>query len=183
MLHLKPTPMDERALLRRAQTKEPAAQAELLRRYGPRLYGLCRRLSQEPDDAYQEIWAKIFTRLDRFDADAEGSFAGWTATLAHRHLIDEHRRGAKQRDVIPLPDLGDDRPGQDELAQRRDEAARLDSALRLLPVEQRRVVLMHHGEGHSVEEIAASEGVPEGTIKSRLHRARARLMSRLRGSP
>lgn len=180
MLHLKP--MDERSLLRRAQAKEPAAQAELLRLYGPRVYGLCRRLSNEPDDAYQEIWAKVFSRLDRFDPDGEGSFAGWTTTVAHRHLIDEHRRGAKQRVVIPLVELGDEGPRQDELTQRRADAARLESALRLLPQDQRRVVLLHHGEGHSVEEIAASEGVPEGTVKSRLHRARARLMSRLRGS-
>ena len=74
-------------------------------------------------------------------------------------------------------------PGPERLAQSRQLTARLEAALPLLAEEHRRVVVLHHLHGLPLEEIAAAEGVALGTIKSRLHRARARLLAALEGSP
>jgi RNA polymerase sigma-70 factor (ECF subfamily) len=73
--------------------------------------------------------------------------------------------------VLPFEDV----PAPEADPDRRLDHARLEAALMRLPAEQRRVVVMHHLEDQPVEAIAASEGVAGGTIKSRLHRARARL--------
>ncbi|MCB9761767.1 MAG: RNA polymerase sigma factor [Alphaproteobacteria bacterium] len=173
-------------LLDRATRGDRAARAALLEQHGPRVYALCTRLSHQPDDAYQEIWARIFQRLDRFDPHGAASLQTWIATLAHRTLVDHHRRRAARGDPLPLGELPAQAPAVDEQLSARARAAQLDQALSRLPEGQRRVVVLHHIEGLSLDEIAREEGVAVGTVKSRLHRGRARLAQLLaphRGAP
>lgn len=68
---------------------------------------------------------------------------------------------------------GADDPVHDN--ERREKIVMLDAALSKLSDEQRLVVLLHDTEGYKLEEIQELTGTPIGTIKSRLHRARARL--------
>ncbi|MCB9681782.1 MAG: sigma-70 family RNA polymerase sigma factor [Alphaproteobacteria bacterium] len=161
--------------VRRAVRGESTAAADLVRVHGPAVWGICRRLCTEPEDAYQEIWAKAFRALPEFDPDGPASFHTWLLVLAHRHLVDLHRRKKVRGEVVPLPERLSVPPVAEHRLEAADHHARLEQAMASLQPPHRRVVLMHHLHGVPLDRIAAEEGVAVGTIKSRLHRARARL--------
>lgn len=173
-----PTPV---SLVENAMTGDPDAFRALMDAYGSTVWGLCRRLSPEPEDAYQEVWEKVFRHLPRFDAQ-RGPFAPWLTAVTHRHLIDRHRRRKVRGEVVELPDLADPGPSAEDrlLRTRRNEA--LERAIRRLPEPQRRIVVLFHLYGRPLDAIAETEGLALGTVKSRLHRGRARL-AELLGDP
>jgi RNA polymerase sigma-70 factor, ECF subfamily len=153
--------------------------ALLLARHGPRLYGLCRALDPDPDDAYQEIWEKVFRALASFDPSGAASLSTWLHGVAHNHLIDRHRK-ARLRRAEPLAHEPSADLAPDPL-EHRQEVERLRAALATLPDEQRRAVVFHYLDELPVSEVAAREGVPVGTVKSRLHVGRGRLLQWLGG--
>ncbi|MEQ1506643.1 MAG: sigma-70 family RNA polymerase sigma factor [Myxococcota bacterium] len=163
----------------RAAGGDVDARAALVTRHGPLVWSLCRRLCPEPEDAYQEVWARVFAGLPRFDPDGAASLRTWIATITHRHLVDRHRRRAVRGEVVELGDLP--APATDEPIDAARRLERLEQALTRLPDGHRRVVVMHHLHELPLESIAATEGVALGTVKSRLHRARARLLELLGG--
>ncbi|HSM31378.1 MAG TPA: RNA polymerase sigma factor [Woeseiaceae bacterium] len=156
----------------------------LVRPHFDRLYRLAWRLTgtkAEAEDLFQELLIKAFGMLDELvHIDEPGS---WLCRVMYNLFIDQHRRFARQRmhlvDEGHLPgqglaDLaGDLDPVEDR--ERLEKFRRLDAALQQLSEEHRHVVLLHDTEGYKLEEIEGLTGIPVGTIKSRLHRARARL--------
>ena len=150
------------------------AWSALIDEHGPRIWSVCRRLAREPEDAYQEVWERIQRTLPRFDP-ARGTLRAWMTAITHRHLIDRHRRRQVRGEVLRLDDRASVLPMVDEQIDRSRRKARLDEAIARLPDAQRRVVVLHHLGGRSLADIADEEGVAIGTIKSRLHRGRARL--------
>lgn len=166
-----------RAHVRSEEAVEPRDREALVALHGPFVWGLCRRLCPEPEDAYQETWEKVFAAIHRFDPAGPASLRTWIGTIAHRHLVDRHRRRRVRGEVVELGDIpvGADDEGPDV----RRRAARLEAALQRLPEAHRRVVVLHHLEGHDLERIAEGEAIAVGTVKSRLHRARARLLELL----
>lgn len=163
--------------VRRASGGAAPDWAALIDAHGPRVWSLCRRLDPQPDDAAQEVWLRVARGLPTFDPGGAATLGTWIGRVAWRHLIDRQRRRAAR----PEAPLLDEPAGEDpqDLHERTDAHRRLDAALRRLPDEQRRAVVLHHVEGVDLAEIAAAEGVPVGTIKSRLHRGRARLATLL----
>ena len=107
----------------------------------------------------------------------------WLCRVMYNLFIDEQRRFARRRmhsvdegqlageGLAGLP--GPDNPVADN--ERWQRLERLDAALAQLSDDHRVVVLLHDTEGYKLSEIEAMTGVPVGTVKSRLHRARARL--------
>jgi len=152
----------------------------LLVRYGPMVYGLCRALDPQPDDAYQEIWERALRGLPDFDPDGSAAWSTWLYTVAQRRLVDRHRqRRTRERD---LPDAVPPDPSALERLEAAEGVDRLRAALALLPDAQRRAVVLYHLDEVPLSEVAALEGVPIGTIKSRLHLGRGRLLVLLGGS-
>jgi len=167
----------------RTESLDPGAGLDperIVAEHGPSVWALCRRLDPHPDDAYQDVWAHVLPRLDRFDP-ARGGLRAWLMSVAHRRLVDRHRRRRVRR-VEALPEVADPAPPPDELASRAQRVRRLEVALQGLPPAQRRVVVAHHVHGRPLDRIAADEGVALGTVKSRLHRGRARLLRLLEGA-
>lgn len=176
-----PAPLPD-PLVQRAQRGDHAAWAQLLTREGPRVYALCRRLDHDPDDAYQAIWEKVVRHLDRFDVRGPQPFVSWLMTVAHRHLVDRHRRRRVRGVVVPFaepPEGASDPAAPDREVDAARARDRLEDAIASLPDAGRRVVVLHHIHGQELSAIAAAEGVAVGTVKSRLHRARARLQELL----
>src|SRR5262245_66200284 len=64
----------------------------LVAAHGDLVYGMCRRLAVDPDDCYQEIWLKVMRALPSFDPAGPAPVRGFVATIARRHLVDQHRR-------------------------------------------------------------------------------------------
>lgn len=167
-------------ILRRAAEGDRDAVAVLLQRHGPLVWSLCRRLAPDPEDCYQEVWEKVIRALPTFDPRGTATLSTWIATITHRHLVDRYRRRVVRGEVLPLGDLPSASDPEGGLDEKR-RVARLDSALQRLPADQRRVIVMHHLEDLPLEQIAADEDVAVGTVKSRLHRGRARLLELLGG--
>jgi RNA polymerase sigma-70 factor (ECF subfamily) len=156
----------------------------LLRPHLDRLYRFANRLTgskPEAEDLFQDVLLKLFSKLDDLVAIEEPG--SWASRVMYNHFVDNRRRFARQRLVsvdegrLPpggidaLPDTG----GPEVDIGRLDDINRLDRALAQLSDEHRLVVLLHDSEGYKLKEIQAITGIPVGTLKSRLHRARARL--------
>lgn len=128
----------------------------------------------ELDDLAQEVLARALRYRQRYDPSR--ALWPWLRRLAERVLSDQ--RAAGHRRAVPLSAL-DAHPA--EPAARGDLSARIDAddelARLLEPLSQREreILLRFHGQGQSVHAIAAALGLPEGTIKSHLSRARRRL--------
>lgn len=148
------------------------------------MYRLAWRLTgqkAEAEDLFQELLIKAYGKLDTLaEIDEPGS---WLSRVMYNLFVDEHRRFSRQRLLTveegQLPGNGlagisgtDDPVRQNE---RREKIIALDTALSQLSDGHRIVVLLHDTEGYKLAEIQEITGLPVGTIKSRLHRARARL--------
>jgi len=157
---------------------------KLVRPHFDRLYRLAWRLGgqkAEAEDLFQELLIKAYGKLDDLvRIDEPGS---WLCRMMYNLFIDERRRFARRRmhtveegelageGLAGLP--GTQNPVQDH--ERRERLLKLDAALGVLSDEHRIVVLLHDTEGYKLTEIQELTDLPVGTIKSRLHRARARL--------
>jgi RNA polymerase sigma-70 factor (ECF subfamily) len=161
----------------------------LVRPHLDRLYRLAWRLTgntAEAEDLFQDLLVKTYGSLDDLNAIEEPG--SWLSRVMYNLFVDQHRRYARQRmslvDEGHLPGAGlADLAGElDPVTdfERLERFTRLDSALGQLSEEHRLVVLLHDTEGYKLKEIQVITGVPVGTIKSRLHRARARLREILR---
>jgi RNA polymerase sigma-70 factor (ECF subfamily) len=162
----------------------------LLRPHLDRLYRFAFRLTgnrPEAEDLFQDVLAKLFARLEDL-VDIEEP-ASWASRVMYNHFVDTRRRHARRRLVSvnegQLPPGGVDAvpaaAGPEQDAERRDDIMRLDKALAALSDDHRLVVLLHDSEGYKLTEIQTITGDPVGTLKSRLHRARARLREILSG--
>ena len=157
---------------------------KLVRPHFDRLYRLAWRLTgqkAEAEDLFQELLIKAYGKLDDLvQIDEPGS---WLSRIMYNLFIDERRRFARRRmHTVEEGEMAGDGlaglPGTDDPAwnhERRERLLKLDSALSKLSEDHRIIVLLHDTEGYKLKEIQGLIGVPVGTVKSRLHRARARL--------
>ncbi len=148
----------------------------LYRRHAPWIAGRLSTLTSSRDlaeEALQDTFVSAWRSARHYRG--EGPVGAWLWGIARRRLVSLARRrsGAlpTERDIEP--------PGPEEIAIAHEDAARVRLAVARLPVDQRAAIEAVVFEGRSVAEVAASLGVAEGTIKSRLHRARLRIREEL----
>jgi RNA polymerase sigma-70 factor (ECF subfamily) len=176
---------DELLVRRFVATRDGAAFELLVRRYSGPLRRLLRSLlrgsREDLEDAEQEIFTELFLHLASFRF--RSSFRTYFYRLARNRAIDFLRRRQSRRSRLlrlqeaPVPPAP--QPGPEEALLAREAGARLLSALFTLKEEERLLIVMKDSEDMPLSEIAAVTGVPEGTVKSRLHRARAKLVKSL----
>ncbi len=173
-------PTREQALVARA-TSDPAAFAELYDAYLPRIYGyLMRRVDERAvaEDLTAETFERALTAI-RSGTFRNEAFGGWLYRVAGNLLVDHVRRG---RRYVALARLSDDGEEAGALATTADERAleqftaavdrdALSGALRNLPEQHRRVVVLRYVDGLESDELAAALGCSKGTAAVRLHRA------------
>lgn len=177
--------LDEGALVAAARRGDLDAFNELVLAYQDRVYNLAYRIlgdSAAAEDATQETFIAAYQHLSTFRG---GSFLSWLMrTVAHR-CYDELRR-QKRRPAISWESFGEldeeanpflvnGHPTPEEAAQQAELTRFLQAAIVTLPPDQRVVLVLSDVEGMNYQEIADTVGIPVGTVKSRLARARARL--------
>jgi RNA polymerase sigma-70 factor (ECF subfamily) len=173
---------DEPQLIERAKAGDGAAATEIVHRYQRRVYALCLRILGNPDDAEeltQETLVKALTGLERFDGRAKlGTWLYRIATNACYTRLRSER--VRSRGRVPWPESGELEAAS---GVKRSEAA-LDAgqrqrhvaqALDRIQPEHRVVLVLRDVQGLEYEQVAEVLGVPVGTIKSRLFRARLAL--------
>ena len=157
----------------RARRGDQEAFAAVIRHYDPGLRALAYRLlgnRDVMDDVLQEAYVKAFKALPRFRGEAK--LGTWLYRIAYNACLDELRR-ARRGDELPLADEQPSAsPDPGDVAARRGDLAR---ALAALPPEERAAVLLVDAQGFDYRQTARVLGVAEGTVASRLNRARASL--------
>ena len=169
---------DGELLGRFVESRDDAALAALVKRHGPMVWGVCRRLLSHHDaeDAFQ---AAVLVLVRKAASVVPREMLGnWLYGVAHRTALQAKRaaarRGAREVQIAVMPDI--------EAAPRDgdpDVQLLLDRELSRLPDGYRVVVVLCDLEGRTRKEAARQLGVPEGTVAGRLARARALLAKRL----
>ena len=140
-------------------------------------YGVLRH-REDAEDVAQEALTKAYRRLGTLRERER--LRGWLVRIAWRMALDR-RRSARRRERRELAAAEPERVADaEELAAAREFRERLWRAIDGLPDELRIVIVLAGIEGHDTREMAGLLEVPEGTVKSRLHRARKRLAEVLR---
>ena len=177
---------DDHHLIAESLQGNTAAFGELVRRYQDRLYNTVYRLVDNAEDALdvvQEAFLNAYQSLDSFKGDA--LFFTWLYRIAVNTAISLKRKkrvmgashsmpAATAKTVIEPLDPSDlSRPGH--ALEQAEQERRIQQALSRLSPEHRAVLVMKDMEGQKYESMAEVLGVPIGTIRSRLHRARLEL--------
>ncbi|WP_410788840.1 RNA polymerase sigma factor [Kribbella sp. C-35] len=159
----------------RAQVGDREAVAELVRGWHEAVWGYVRHMlgrSDLADDVSQEVWLAVVRGLPRLKEPER--FAAWLFTIARRSVVNQLRQRYVEQ---PQVDVDQEPDPADHVVERVDVRRLLGG----VPVMEREVLVLFHLEDLSLEECAEVLGVPVGTVKSRLHRAR-RLLREEAGS-
>ncbi|MES1244924.1 MAG: sigma-70 family RNA polymerase sigma factor [Acidobacteriota bacterium] len=161
---------------------------ELVTRFERPVYSLIARMVQDPataEDLAQEAFVKAYRSLRSYDPSRK--LSSWLFKIAHNTTIDHLRRNAPETVPLDSPPEEEGRGGLAAVladgsvedpaaaAERRDMARSLERAVARLRPEYREAVVLFYIEGASYQEICETTGLPLGTVKTNLHRARKEL--------
>lgn len=191
-----PVPLGERRLLRRLRERDEGAFREMVELYQNRVFNLLFRMignHEEAEDLAQEVFVTVFKSIDQFRGDAK--FSTWLYRVAANHCKNRIKYLARRhdRDTTEYNDITErEASAQGGAPATHGHVARPDRVLEGLELERvvqaaiadldedhRLVVVLRDIEELSYEEIGQITGLPEGTVKSRLHRARLALKEKL----
>jgi RNA polymerase sigma-70 factor (ECF subfamily) len=177
---------DDRDLVERCKKGEDEAWRQFVDRFGAKVYSVAYHFTLKREDAEelaQEIFLKVFENLHRYD----GGFplVAWLVSLSRNLCIDHYRRGKRERSfrfvsddaVAPMLRSADD-PAADAI--RKERVKLLFAALAEIPEDLAEILVLRDLDGLAYEEIGRALELPDGTVKSRLFRARAEVAKRIR---
>jgi RNA polymerase sigma-70 factor, ECF subfamily len=190
---------EDEKLVELCRTGDRIAFDRLVLKYQHLVVGMCTRLvnsSQDGEDAAQECFVKVYRGIGKFSGDS--SFSTWLYRIAvntcrnyHRSWwgrlsrqslkLDAPHRRDEDDDDGPSTELKDTRFVPMKDLERKRLGAAIELALNELPQQQREMVVLRDVQGLSYEEIGRITGQTEGTVKSRLFRARGVLQEKLKG--
>jgi RNA polymerase sigma-70 factor (ECF subfamily) len=173
------------AIVRECLEGRPGAWETLMRMYAKKVFSMAYQFCgrrEEAEDLTQEIFLKLYHSLPKYDFSR--NFTAWLLTMSKNYLIDEYRRTKwekTRRDdfddrVLAQPDAS----GPEESLVRKETQALVWEGLNRLSSEMRMAVILRDLQGQSYDEMAEILGVPVGTVKSRVNRARLALAEVLR---
>ncbi len=154
---------------------QPEAFTLLVERYDRAVYHLAYRTLhdvEEARDVAQESFFKAYRSLRTFKQGAK--FSTWIFAITYHACCDRLNR-RKRYSSEELPERADPGPGPESQAIALDQARRLRAAIEQLPEKYRTVITLYHLQGKQYEEIATVLGLPMGTVKTHLFRAKEQL--------
>ncbi len=183
---------DEKALLCAAKRGSQDAFAELVRQSERMVYNLALRMSgceQDALDISQEAYLRAWKSLRSFEGAC--SFSSWMYTLTRNVCIDHAKREQKRRalsltyedcdgDEVSLDIADGEEKRPEQIYERAERGATVREAIMKLSEQQREVLVLYDIEGYSYADISRMLDIEEGTVKSRLWRARDNLRKQLK---
>ncbi len=189
---MSPANHEDAELVRKSLTGDQRACRDLVLRYQRPVFSVLMRVvrrAEDAEDLAQETFVRMFRALDRYDP--ERPFTAWLFTIATRLAIDHLRRRRVQTVSLTVTQPGSteereldvEDPGlkPDEVTSNAEEEIIAQDMIDSLPEHYRIVVLLRHQQDLSYEEIAEALNLPLGTVKARIHRARALLKKYIEG--
>jgi RNA polymerase sigma factor (sigma-70 family) len=180
-------------IVRAAQQGDQEACREIIERlHRPMIATIYRflgsRYRNEVEDIAQDVFLKVFRAIERFDPERGVKFTTWVYTFIRNHCFDLHKKkrlptqslqaGRDEGEAdLDLPDPDAPRPGVG--IETTELGSKIEEALASIGEDQRMVFVLREYEGLDYRAIAEVMDVSEGTIKSRLHRAKEALRNRL----
>jgi RNA polymerase sigma-70 factor (ECF subfamily) len=168
-------------LLARAARGDTRAYADLVRLLARPALGLAQKVLGDralAEDAVQEALARLWREAPRFDP-ARGSFAAWWRRMLMNCALDGRRRLRPAAALDEAAEVQDPAPGPARAAEDAHLAARVQAAAATLPARQRAALLLFHGEGLSMVEIAEVLETSAKAVEGLLLRGRAELKLQL----
>lgn len=172
-------------LVHRFKNGDERAYAAVVERYSQKVLTLCQYFLKDPHEAHdvgQEVFIKIYRGLKNFRGDAK--LSTWIHTIAINTCKNKMSmfkrwflRNRNLDDSVNLPDTGPS-PEEDAVSRERREVVRRE--ITRLPEKFREIIILKDIQERSYDEIGVILGLTQGTVKSRLHRARDALGERLR---
>lgn len=175
---------DDLELVRRFNEGDEAAFNMIVHRYSSKILTLCTYFLKKEEEAYdvaQEVFMKVHRSLERFRGDSK--LSTWMHTIAvntcknrlsfWKRLLARRKEYEASQDVLRVP------WGPEDEVERSERARLVREQILALPEKYRLVVILKDLKGLPYEEIAQILDIREGTVKSRLHRAREQLAARL----
>lgn len=159
--------------------------------YGRDIYSFCRHLTgnaQEADELYQDTWLTVVERLE--SVNIGGNSKNFCLSVALKLWKNKKRKYAWRKRIAEMQALdtesgeeyiGDSRPSSETQVLEKERDALVKKAVDELPEKLRTVVLLYYMEELPLAQIADVEGIPKGTVKSRLYQARKLLEKKLEG--
>ena len=177
----------EVTLIRKAKAGDARAIEAVIRGHQEALYAFMLRMSGRADvaeDIVQEAFVRVLKNLDRFDTRFR--FSTWLFTIAKRLYVNamQKHRPTYDSDVVGDQHAEPAWPGGSAAQRETMQNARsvIDFALAELAPQQREIILLFHQQNWPITEIAVYYNMPEGTVKSHLHRARKRMKKAIESS-
>ncbi len=169
---------DELNIVHKAQNGDAAAFGQLVEAYQGQVYRLALHMGLSPADAEeaaQDAFLAAWKGLPRFRGDSR--FSTWLYQLTTHAAIDLMRREKKYRNSTDIEDavLVDSRESPQETVERQEEQETVQAALETLSPQAREILLLRYQAELGYEEIGVVLGLPNGTVKSRINRAKAQL--------
>ena len=173
-------------LVARCREGNDEAWRELVDRFGPRVYAIAYHFTMKREDAEelsQEIFLKVFENLHRYD----GGFplVAWILSVSRNLCIDRYRRRKREKSFRFVSDeavtsllKSEDDPAS--MALKKERTKLLFSALSEIPEDLAEILVLRDLNGLAYDEIGKALDLPEGTVKSRLFRARAEVARKIR---
>ena len=184
-----PEPHPDAELVARCQKGDEGAWADLVAAYGKKVYGIAWHMTYdraEAEELTQDCFLKVWQNLDRYEP-TEASLLAWIAALSRNLCIDHYRRRKREKGFSFLSDdavttllPATDDPQAD--AVRRERVRMLLDAISELPDELAEVVILRDLDGLDYREIGDLLKLADGTVKSRLNRARIELARVVQGA-
>jgi RNA polymerase sigma-70 factor (ECF subfamily) len=184
----KPSALADVELVQSALAGREASFEELVRRYQRPIAAYVYRMVGDYDaalDLTQEVFIKVYNSLSRYRS--EFKFSTWIYKIAHNAAIDQLRRHAVREHSLTTGIDGERReisiesrrltPEQE--SERKEQRCEIESVVQLLPSAYRELIVLRHSQDLSYDEIAEVTGLPLGTVKNRLFRAREAMRDHL----
>ncbi len=182
--------MDERMLISKIQEGDTGLFEELISSYQRKIYSLALRIlrnEEDAGDASQEAILKIYRAIGSFQG--KSSFSTWVYMVTRNACLDFIRRrahisdyeeGMPEYDCAPLYNPSAETP--EGAYEKKERRLRIIELIRSLPEEQKTVLVLRDVDGYAYGEIAEILNISEGTVKSRLFRAREALRQLLKAN-
>ncbi|MBV6646170.1 MAG: sigma-70 family RNA polymerase sigma factor [Cyclobacteriaceae bacterium] len=168
--------MEDKVLVEQVLSKDRQALKLLIEKYQRLVHSIVFRLmddARDREEVAQDVFIKVYEKLPNFNFQSK--LSTWIATIAYRHSVNCLRKRKRLGNEEDLEKVDFSIGYEDKAFENSDYSEFINTVVNKLPTKYRAMIVLYHMEGLSYPEIVEVMGMPEGTVKNYLFRARKKL--------